>query len=970
MRAKTTVTEAAEAIGGAMAFVGRLADPLRIRMLAARVMRRFTASGVARSGSLATNDEPAQAPTWTRTTTVFLASQVAFGVLIAVTTGLQLTHLHGQALREAKHELRSLSLVLADQAERAFEAVDLMLTGIAEQQQSAEIRTPDDFRRSMSGFAVHDELRTRAGTLPQLDAITVIDSDGNLVNFSRFWPVPKVSVADRDYFKALKRDPGLRTSIGEPVQNRGTGTWTMYLARKVSARDGTFVGLVLGAIQVSYFEDLYRDVAAGPDSAISMFRRDGVLMARYPHSDGQLGHSFGQTLAYTHQEAGNTGSLVVRKTSEVDGQDKLIAVKPLLHYPVVVNVMNSVPAVLSAWRRQAIYLIGAAVLLVAVAGGIGMLMLRHLRSQQLLSRAGAATAKAEAELLMLHERERTDLQMRIQHVRFGAALSNMSQALCMFDSAGSLIVANSRVEEMFGLPARSIAPGTTLKALSGATASASNLQRRDVASMRRSVQRCRSDGVRCTLVHELADGRALSMIFVPLEDGGFMMTMEDITERRLVEVKITHMAHHDLLTGLPNRVLFQVGLRDALCRSRMGERGALLYLDLDDFAEVNDTLGHPAGDVLLQAVTQRILALVHETDMVARLGGDEFAIVQSGFDQPADAAALAQRLIHALSVPFEIDGNEVIIGTCIGIAVVGGDAETPEELLKQADTALYSAKAEGRSRYRLFEPVMNAAVQARRTMGMDLRRALAAGEFEVFYQPLMTIRTRSVNGFEALLRWNHPIRGKVPPSEFIPVAEQIGLIKPLGVWVLNQACRDAMTWPGRPKVAVNVSVVQFASGTLVADVASALQESGLEAGRLELEITESVMLGDAEAALAILNRLRDLGVGIALDDFGTGYSSLSYLRLFPFTKVKIDRCFIEGLGKAADSDAIVTAIAELCATLGMISLAEGVETEDQLEQLRATKCREAQGFLFSRPCPAAEVTALCRRLGQPALMAI
>jgi predicted signal transduction protein with EAL and GGDEF domain len=327
---------------------------------------------------------------------------------------------------------------------------------------------------------------------------------------------------------------------------------------------------------------------------------------------------------------------------------------------------------------------------------------------------------------------------------------------------------------------------------------------------------------------------------------------------------------------------------------------------------------------------------------------------------------LASRLIDAISAPDDLSGHHVNIGTSVGIAIVPDDGDDADQLLRNADMALYRSKADGRGRYSFFEPNMNATMQARRGLEMDLRDALATGAFEVFYQPLMTIKRRALSGFEALLRWNHPRLGLVPPAEFIPLAEEIGLIIPLGKWVLRQACADAAKWPGTPKVAVNLSPVQFASKTLVADVAAALNDSGLEPSRLELEITETAMLDDTNATLAILHRLKDLGIGISMDDFGTGYSSLNYLRRFPFTKVKIDRSFVEGLGGGGDNDAIVAAVTELCQSLGMTTLAEGVETEEQFRQLLQTNCTEAQGYLFSKARPACEVAAMCERLADEA----
>lgn len=436
----------------------------------------------------------------------------------------------------------------------------------------------------------------------------------------------------------------------------------------------------------------------------------------------------------------------------------------------------------------------------------------------------------------------------------------------------------------------------------------------------------------------------------------------DITERRVAEARIAHLAHHDPLTDLPNRTLFRIRLEEALARARRGEHFAVCCLDLDHFKDVNDALGHPVGDALLQAATERLKAALRPTDTVARLGGDEFAVIQSSLEQPADAKALAERLIASLAPPFEIEGHHVVIGTSVGIAVAPEDGVDPDLLMRNADLALYGAKADGRGRYRFFEPEMNHRMQARRALELDLRRALEADEFELMYQPLVSVATRTVCGFEALLRWRHPTRGLVLPDRFVPLAEAIGLIVPIGAWVLHRACAEAATWPGAPRVAVNLSAVQFTSDALVDTVAAALRDSGLDPQRLELEITETAMLQDTEKMLEMLHRLKALGVGIAMDDFGTGYSSLSYLQRFPFDKVKIDRSFVANLGRTKEASAIVGAVIDLCAGLAMSTTAEGIETESQLAALAGTGCTEAQGYYISHPRPASEVTALIAAL--------
>ena len=438
--------------------------------------------------------------------------------------------------------------------------------------------------------------------------------------------------------------------------------------------------------------------------------------------------------------------------------------------------------------------------------------------------------------------------------------------------------------------------------------------------------------------------------------------LEHLAARQKLEAQLTHMAHHDGLTALPNRVLFRQEMERELARARGGETVAVLCIDLDHFKRVNDTLGHAAGDALLQGAADRLRACVRETDIVARLGGDEFAIVQVQAEQPRAATVLAERLIADLSRPFDIEGHQVVVGASVGIALAPSDGTEAEQLMKSADMALYRAKADGRGVLRYFESEMDAKMQARRALELDLRKALAEHEFELFYQPIVDLQSNRVSGFEALLRWNHPTQGLISPADFIPIAEEMGLITPLGEWVLRQACREAAGWPERVKVAVNLSPAQFKSKALALVVTTALADSGLAPDRLELEITESVLLQDNDTVRGILHQLRALGGRISMDDFGTGYSSLSYLRSFPFDKIKIDQSFVRDMGQHDDSIAIVRAVAGLGRNLGMSTTAEGVETNEQLGRLRAEGCTEVQGYLFSRPLPASEVPRLLAQI--------
>jgi diguanylate cyclase (GGDEF)-like protein/PAS domain S-box-containing protein len=447
-----------------------------------------------------------------------------------------------------------------------------------------------------------------------------------------------------------------------------------------------------------------------------------------------------------------------------------------------------------------------------------------------------------------------------------------------------------------------------------------------------------------------------------------LSVIEDITERTRAAERLAHMARHDALTGLSNRVLFTEKASEALLRlADHGERFSILLLDLDQFKSVNDSLGHPVGDALLKAVAQRLRHTLRETDLVARFGGDEFAILQAfDGDQREAAIGLANRVHNTISTPFEIDGHQVIIGTSIGIACAPEHGTDIDQLMKCADLSLYRAKSDGRNRHCFFKAVMEAEAQARHALENDLRIALTQNQFALYYQPVIDIATREPRGAEALIRWRHPEKGIVSPDKFIPIAEETGLIVPLGEWVLRTACADAVMWPPRIKVAVNLSTVQFGMGDLVGMVSDALVESGLPPERLELEITESVLLQKSEDNIALLYALKSLGVSIVLDDFGTGYSSLSYLKMFPFDKLKIDKSFVAELSTRADCAAIVCAVIGLGRSLGIATTAEGVETQDQFALLRAVGCNLAQGYLFGRPVPISELTFATTKLVQVA----
>jgi diguanylate cyclase (GGDEF)-like protein len=553
------------------------------------------------------------------------------------------------------------------------------------------------------------------------------------------------------------------------------------------------------------------------------------------------------------------------------------------------------------------------------------------------------------------DKEKAELEVREQNRRLNAVLANMPEGVSMFDGDGRLAVFNERFLSMYGLTPDSARPGTPAEEVLDRIA-IGNLVSEPQVRIWDAPER--QDAATSTKVRELADGRVLAITQRRIQCGGWVTTHHDITELRHIEAQIAHMARHDALTDLPNRVLFRELIDEALAGTDDGECFAVLCIDLDHLKEVNDSLGHAAGDELLKAVAARLGDSIADTDTLARPGGGEFAVLQMTGNQPVDASTLAERLRNSLREPFLLRGHQLAVEATSGVAIGPTDGAGPDLLLKNAGLALNKAKSEGRGLHRFFEPGMDHRMLERRRLETELRLAVQNGEFKLFCQALLDARTERVSGFEALVRWQHPERGIVAPSEFIPLAEETGLIVPLGAWVIRQACAEAVTWPRHISVSVNIAAAQFETGDLVPTVVSALSAAGLAPSRLVLEITETALLRDSEATLEALHMLRKLGVRIAMDDFGTGYSSLSYLRSFPFDKIKIDRSFVKDLPDGADSRAIVRAVATLGCNLGVEMTAEGVETEEQLMAVKAEGYTEIQGYFYSKPIPSTEVAAL------------
>lgn len=569
-----------------------------------------------------------------------------------------------------------------------------------------------------------------------------------------------------------------------------------------------------------------------------------------------------------------------------------------------------------------------------------------------------------ANMLMADELGATNMRLRdaladskVQNIRFQAALDNMQQGLALYDKSGRIVVCNRRFLEIYDIDTSLNPSDLNIEQLlncSKTLASISEFECRLLIDEQVGLPWFES----YTLEQSWPHGRSIKISRTRVEDGGFLDTIDDVTESLRNIAQIEHMAKYDALTNLPNRNFFKDTLEKAINESKVGEKCAVMCIDLDRFKAVNDTLGHPVGDSLLIEVTAQISNLVRKSDIVARLGGDEFAVILQKLKNKQEAEKLAARIIKEISKPHIINGHQIIIGASIGIEFVEGPETSSDEVIRNADLALYKAKNDGRGAFFVFEPELHSKLARRCQLEVELRQALLDNEFEVFYQPQYRSNTGEISGFEALVRWRSPTRGLISPIEFISLAEETGLIDELGAFVLRKSCHDALTWPENLTIAVNVSPIQFKSKKFLETVKEVLSETQLNPSRLEVEITENVMISDSDITLKILHALKKLGVKISLDDFGTGYSSLSYIRNFPFDKIKIDQTFIRDLGDTKESLAIIRAVSGLCGSMGIISIAEGVETKKQFEIIKRENCEMVQGYLFSKPVPWVETDGL------------
>ena len=870
---------------------------------------------------------------------------IGLAISIAIAAVVLVRHLREREIADSTGGLATYATMLSAHLESSFAVLEAVQGGVLDQLRGDNVTTEQQFVDIVSTRAMHDIMTARVAAIHYVGGLTIVDNRGMLVNSTYYWPMPYRDLSDREYYHVLSAPGGPDRFVTKPLQNRANREWTIYVARRITSPSGDFLGILLGEISFSYFQTFFSQIAPQADAVVSMFDLGGVMLVRHPAIQGAVGtvpNSGALQLLAKGKDHGTT-----RNVSPLDQTDRIIAVDRLPHFPIVVSISRSVDAVLGPWREQRRYIVIVTVLLELALAVSLALVFRHLKGRERLKALEASLVKAEI-----------DRAVAVESARFNVAVNAMAQGLCMFDRDDRLIVSNPRFKELLGIPSAAMTAGSPLTALIRAAVASGSVSIENIRKLKGAVDTVNGPSQAMSTTWDITDGRSLLVTFDRLPGDGWLMTAADVTERRRAEAQIAHMARHDGLTGLDNRSEFRDRLETAARLAARGTPHAVLFLDLDHFKNVNDTWGHPVGDALLQAVTSRIRHCCRETDVIARLGGDEFAIIQPLHGDSSGAATLSERIIGELSRPFEIAGHQLHVGCSIGVAFAPDDGTEVDLLLKCADLALYKAKADGRNCFRFFDPTLDEVLQRRRVLELDLRHAVANNEFQVFYQPVINARSGQICTFEALLRWYRPDGSNIPPGDFIPVAEKMGLIHSLGGWALATACREATKWPAEVSVAVNLSPVQFARHDLVDTVRQALDASGLAPQRLQLEITEGSLLDDVAETMSTLHRLKDLGVSIAIDDFGTGYSSLSYLLKFPFDRVKLDRSFITDLGKRDQRDIVVRSIIAMCNGLGMRTTGEGVETQEQLAFLEKHRCSEAQGFLISRAVPGEQLPAL------------
>lgn len=829
-------------------------------------------------------------------------------IIISVTAWAVLAT-RDRALHNGERELSNTALILTRHLDREFE--DLL----SDQRDISTLLGAGALNVQLGAKSVHEILRSKAGGIGEFE---LFDAVGMQVNSSRAWVGATLSQQQFPPAEQLKPIAGRKSSIGL-IRDAVTKNWIIVLSRPITDQDGTLIGTIVRRIPASLYETFFSSVALGEQAALALFLDDSTLVARYPEAHNSVGKVF---RFGSLEQLFRDGSLTFQSPSPFDGSLRLAASRPLKHVPLLLVASRSIPAILTDWRKQTEMLLSIAAALAIVITLVLSMFARRL----------------------LQQHKETQYRLKMDKKRLDVAVNNMSHGLTMFDAAGRLEVFNQPYLDIYGLSSEVVKPGITFEEIVA--------HFREIGGEEEPLQRycefaARNTEQKGTVEISFSNGKSVLITRQIIPDGGWVTTHEDTTHRKKAQERIAYLAHYDDLTGLPNRTSFREHLNTAFAALKDGNTLALLYIDVDEFKSVNDTLGHPTGDQLLKAIADRLKSCLRHDDYIARLGGDEFAIVLHDHHSAYQIGNFARMVHTAVRDTYDCDGHSISSDVSIGIAIAPQHGSDPNQLISHADMALYAAKSDGRRTFRFFEPEMDITARAKHELAIELRRAVAERAFDIHFQPLVDLATGQISGCEALLRWHHPTRGAISPAEFIPLAEEIGLIDELGEWVLAESCREAATWPSHMTVAVNVSPIQFKRPTFALNVALAVARAGLGAHRLEIEITEALLLRDNDTTLATLNELRNIGIKIALDDFGTGYSSLSYLHRFPIDKIKIDKSFVARLTDEQSSLTIIQAIVQIAASGDRITLAEGVETSEQRDLLKKIGCNQMQGYLFS-----------------------
>jgi len=820
---------------------------------------------------------------------------------------------------EAERTNENFSMVFEENVLRSLSELDSALLNLRHNVEARKATT--DYATILRTTQIAKDLVVQTG---------IVDAKGIIrASTAGPQPTPPIDVSDREHVRAQIKATEDQLFISKPVIGRTSGHWSVQLSRRLIDSDGSFGGVVVASLNPQHFTIFYDKIDFGSAASIAMIGSDGIVRSSGGSDAGRfaLGQNLVGTTLFKHMQQGADRDFEYSDARH--GETMLVALRKVRGYPLWVSVgVRKSDVMQPSWESlQVNALVGLALTMIILGA-----MEQILRSE--------AGTKQKAEQLSL-------------------TLEHMNQGIMLVTKDLEIPIINKRCGELLGLPDAFIEHPPRFNELPACQINSDARDRRqDFAPLEPSEPNAAS-GEWAAFEHVRPDGTVIEVHTTPLPAGGFVRTFTDVTKRCQAEASIAQLASEDPLTGLANRRVFRSTIEKLSGNEgppRSGSEGfAVLFLDLDRFKVINDTLGHRVGDMLLIEVAQRVQKSMREGDILARLGGDEFAVVLPSFESRAELGAFANGIVETIGQAYEIDGHRIRSTVSIGIAIGPNDGKNADDLLMAADLALYAVKTSGRGTYRFYEHSMNEMVHERQQIELDLREAVEQKLLHLEYQPIIDLRRNAVSGFEALARWQHPVRGAISPAVFIPIAEDGGLILPLGEWALREACSQAARWPADLKVAVNLSPVQFSTPNLADTIFRILAETGLEASRLILEITEGLFISDIEKTVATLHRLKAIGVCVAMDDFGTGYSSLSSLRSFPFDKIKIDRAFVSDLGENAENSVIVQAVIIIAGALGMTTVAEGVETDDQQKLLKALGCDEAQGYLYSRAVPIGKV---------------